>query len=433
MFLSQLPIELFLYIADALHYECDINSLVRTTRRLYDLLNPYLYRYDADHGDTWALHWAMRTGNVVTARKALMEKAGLDVEIHEDWAPVIVSWAFGNDLALGYLQREFATVPDKKCDDIWTLASSHCRGSLLQCLLKQGGPDDRIYHREVNEECLAVVMQRAAKWGNLEVVQLFAKKFPETVNARNGGHLPLVEALQSGHAEIIRFLLSVGADPNDDDDSLLTLARDLETLQLLLENGNRPDPVTHGNRGEYSLEILRDMVREKGTAMTELLLKHINVEEKMSSINQVDREILLEAAAEAGLIDIVRQILERGIHGDTRPWGPRTFQQDRPGVNTPLNLAIKNGQEKVVALLLEYGGYPYRVGRRRPSPIQMAANQGSKEMVELLLNRDLDLSRRSYPIASYASPPLPLGICALYDAMEFPPVFQLLLDQGALY
>lgn len=98
MFLSQLPIELFFYIADALHYECDINALVRTTRRLYDLLNPYLYRYDADHGDSWALHWAMRTGNVVTARKVLMEKAGLDVEIHEDWVPVIVSWVFGIDL-----------------------------------------------------------------------------------------------------------------------------------------------------------------------------------------------------------------------------------------------------------------------------------------------------------------------------------------------
>lgn len=61
------------------------------------------------------------------------------------------------------------------------------------------------------------------------------------------------------------------------------------------------------------------MADEKGTAMTELLIKHINVEEKTSNTNQVDREILLEAAAETGLIDIVRQILERGIHGDTRP------------------------------------------------------------------------------------------------------------------
>lgn len=58
------------------------------------------YRYDADHGDSWALHWAIRTGNMVTARKAL-EKAGLDVELHEDWAPVIVSWAFGNDVRIG--------------------------------------------------------------------------------------------------------------------------------------------------------------------------------------------------------------------------------------------------------------------------------------------------------------------------------------------
>lgn len=63
--------------------------------------------------------------------------------------PVIVSWAFRKDVALGYLQREFATAPDKKRNDIWTLASSHCRGSLLQCLLKQGGPIDSPYSSEM--------------------------------------------------------------------------------------------------------------------------------------------------------------------------------------------------------------------------------------------------------------------------------------------
>lgn len=93
------------------------------------------------------------------------------------------------------------TVPEQKRGHIWTLASSHCRGPLLQCLLKQGGPDERIYHGEMNEECLTVGMQRAAKWGKLEeVVQLFAQKiFPGIVNARNGERLSLFEALQSEH------------------------------------------------------------------------------------------------------------------------------------------------------------------------------------------------------------------------------------------
>jgi len=56
---------------------------------------------------------------------------------------------------------------------------------------------------------------------------------------------------------------------------------------------------------------------------------------------------------------------------------------------TPLALAIGNGHKGAVQLSLEYGGCPYRAGRPRPSPPQMAANQGSIEMVELLLNRAL--------------------------------------------
>lgn len=88
----------------------------------------------------------------------------------------------------------------------------------------------------------------------------------------------MVEALQPEHTEIIRFLLSAGADLNDTDVSLLTLARDPENLQLLIDNEARPDPLTHGVHRGYSLGVLRDMAHKKGTAMTELVLKHINVE-----------------------------------------------------------------------------------------------------------------------------------------------------------
>lgn len=113
---------------------------------------------------------------MVTARKAL-EKAGLDVELHEDWAPVIVSWALEMMCALGYLEG----VRDSPGTKAWSYLDPSVvslPGTSTAMSVEAGGPDERIYHGEMNEECLTVGMQRAAKWGKIEeVVQLFAQKF----------------------------------------------------------------------------------------------------------------------------------------------------------------------------------------------------------------------------------------------------------------
>lgn len=77
---------------------------MRTTTRFYGLLNLYLHRHDVHHGNSEALHCEVRTGDVVTARKAFMEGVAIDSELYKDWAPLIVAWAFGNHEALGYLQ-----------------------------------------------------------------------------------------------------------------------------------------------------------------------------------------------------------------------------------------------------------------------------------------------------------------------------------------
>lgn len=51
----------------------DINSLVQTNSRLYKILNPYLYKYDSKHRNSFAIRWGAHKGNVGTVKNSISE------------------------------------------------------------------------------------------------------------------------------------------------------------------------------------------------------------------------------------------------------------------------------------------------------------------------------------------------------------------------
>lgn len=69
--LVDLPSELLLSIADNLESERDINALAPANRRLYEVLNAYLYRHNALWCQCSALIWAAKEGLETTARRSL--------------------------------------------------------------------------------------------------------------------------------------------------------------------------------------------------------------------------------------------------------------------------------------------------------------------------------------------------------------------------
>jgi ankyrin repeat protein len=73
--LLRLPNELLQCIAENLEFGEDINAFARTNTRLYNLLNPYLYRYDVQQHGSSALLWAAKHGQEATAQKSLEEGA----------------------------------------------------------------------------------------------------------------------------------------------------------------------------------------------------------------------------------------------------------------------------------------------------------------------------------------------------------------------
>lgn len=68
------PIELYLEVVSHFEYAGHINPLMQTSRRLYDLLNPVLYRFAIrnNHG-VEILRWVIKHGRIRVAHKMLDE------------------------------------------------------------------------------------------------------------------------------------------------------------------------------------------------------------------------------------------------------------------------------------------------------------------------------------------------------------------------
>src|SRR3954452_4898531 len=73
--LLRLPDELLCCISENLTLERDINAFAHANRRLYRLLNTYLYYYKIRYSRSSAVLWAAQHAQEATAQKLLGERA----------------------------------------------------------------------------------------------------------------------------------------------------------------------------------------------------------------------------------------------------------------------------------------------------------------------------------------------------------------------
>ena len=190
MFLLKLPNELLLLVTSYFNYESDINSLARTTRQLYHLLNPYLYRHNARYGNGSALEWALRYSQATVARRMLKEGALLSEYLHEDWEPLAVAWIYGPDAAVKILQEEGdEDVLVRECGpkiDRLSMVLAHNPQVMLQFLISLGETFRRCPTViPMGDGFLIMLMNDAIIFWNIEVVKFLIEHFPDIINGED--------------------------------------------------------------------------------------------------------------------------------------------------------------------------------------------------------------------------------------------------------
>jgi ankyrin repeat protein len=221
-------------------------------------------------------------------------------------------------------------------------------------------PDDE----EVGDEALASAMEKQDQ----EIIRALLDSSLMRINPIRRLSWALRWALEHGstpNLEIIRMVLGHGADPNtvwefDADDNnniflssalcMVIKRNNLEQLKILLDAGGKPD--SNLTCGMYDSPM-----------------------QFAASCRRVDIvRILLKAGSDPNVVAVPKENVRKRWDSPERDNG------------TPLQIAVSNQDIETIRLLKQYNGNPNRIFGNMPhTPLQMASRDGSKEIVELLL------------------------------------------------
>jgi len=176
------------------------------------------------------------------------------------------------------------------------------------------------------------------------------------------GASPLYLACERGKTEIVKLLLSRGANPN-----MKLKARD-----------RHPVPEACGDHhGKTVLHCILESQFQDVASITVLMQLLLDGGAEVNAAS-TDGETPFYVACSKGLTSVVAKMLDYGA------------KVDGHGIRSPLNVACRNKHMPVVQLLLSNGANPnilevdaYRC--RRTLPLHIAAANGSSELTELLL------------------------------------------------
>jgi ankyrin repeat protein len=222
----------------------------------------------------------------------------------------------------------------------------------------------------------------AASAGNLQAVQHLLDAGTSVDAKGASGFTPFHRAVQHGHQQIARHLLSHGADTSAATTSggiptlhLAIAARDAEMAHILLGHG----AFIELPMGQYGLTPLHLAVGTGPEDLVKLLLE-MGANPKARCQPELDGgETVLHSAVSAGKDELLPMLLATGV--DVNSAG------GSPAGRTPLHVAAERGYEDAARTLLDAGAdisARYRDGR---TPLHLAAEHGQVDMIELLLER----------------------------------------------
>ncbi len=222
-------------------------------------------------------------------------------------------------------------------------------------------------------------LNHAAAAGHEEIVKLLLAAGADPNATYGRGHTILGRAASGGRTRCVEMLIEAGADVNHASDlaqwtALHGAARggDRATVEVLIEAGAAVNVVDNGGRTPY------DVAAANGhTETAELLADH-------------GAEMTIHAAAGLGDLDRVEEMLAAD---------PGLLEDTGGAADTPLEVAVQAGQLNVVEFLLERGADP-DVGRdRHEAPLHTAAKSRKRDalrILKVLLEHGADLDARNF-------------------------------------
>jgi ankyrin repeat protein len=430
--LLSLPNELIEIIAETIQFECDLNALAQTNQSLYNLLNPYLYRFNVQQRGSSAVSWAAERGRPETLQKLIQEGANLNIRVdnHALSQPLLTA-AMEGHIGVVKVLLDHGIPPDQIHDPAdsedetgydqtrltamgWAAAGGHtdvfelllARGadptwkepykkeSILMLAVEGGNPD--IVRRLIALGCEVdardsdgvTALARAARYGDVEAAQALINHGADPESRDQRGKTPLFCAAEGGHQTMVEFLLGKGVDPNP-----------------------------RNNDGQSPLSAAAAQDRPTCVA---LLLEHIDIEHVIAAGGPEAYTVLTSAAA-FGHELVVKQLLEKGVDPDSRG---ATRSEWFVGGRTALSWAAEKGYYGNVHILLDYGAVDLCPEDDDDLPPHiLAAGNDHKEIVALLLDRGVNVNM------THTSS----GHTALSKAADeyADSVVQLLLERGA--
>lgn len=279
-------------------------------------------------------------------------------------------------------------------------------------------------------------------------------------------------AANMGHTDVVRYLISVGADVNaifkeswETAFGYAVLGNHLETAKVLIEHGFNPDPFlwiqkartffrpdkNKAKKDAYKKAyegIIQPLIHAGAYGHQEvvkLVFHHIDLDRILKygveDVNVEDINFLVPIAAACGLDGIVQRLLEEGGCDVDASLTVHMPEQQHAEFDQPLNmctaltLASKYGHISVVRVLLSHGADPNAKVRQAQiraneftttKPLVAAVKAGHQGVTELLLDSKADPNTAyERDLYNYYYTPL------LKLAVQSEPMFNMLLSRGA--
>lgn len=228
MALLDLANELLLSVVENLNKLSDHNAFARTNRRLYFLLNSYLYRVDVQQGESSALLWAAEHGLEGTAQLSLAEGANCettrDIQPSNVFLPRVFHHGRLFSLQFHFDEHRSAITQPLTILTSLQLAVGHRHEPVARLLIKHGA-DIRKAYPERMARC--TVLHLASAYGLTSFVQLLLEKGAKLEARDMQGQTPLHYAVKAdeyrsrwyGNIKTALCLLEKGARYNTRDRS----------------------------------------------------------------------------------------------------------------------------------------------------------------------------------------------------------------------